>query len=109
MRRPSLPGSPKRWRLLFTAWMRTDRSEPSYTSPSTLAIGVVRIIDVRGTYVLLGGVRPPIGYGRARPACSAEPGWTTILRGACPTGIVAATASRVRSTTDTLLEASLVT
>src|SRR5438046_2136894 len=37
------------------------------------------------------------------------PVWSTILRGALPTGIVSATVPVARSTTETLLDASFVT
>src|SRR5205085_459721 len=43
------------------------------------------------------------------PLTGTAPDWTTILRGALPTGIVVVTALLVRSTTETSFDFSLVT
>src|SRR5258708_38184516 len=43
------------------------------------------------------------------PLTGTAPDWTTILRGALPTGIVVITALLVRSTTETSFDFSLVT
>src|SRR4029453_11481433 len=58
---------------------------------------------------VLGWARPAVAGAPGGAERGAPMGWTAILRGAFPTGMVAVTARVERSTRDTSLEPSLAT
>src|SRR2546423_8557117 len=93
---------------------------PESHAPSALVLVcatgslLVNVIAWPGLTVIVAGANAKLAmltFGAAAAAGwpAAGPGWTTILRGALPTGTVAVTLRSARSTTDTSFEVSLVT